>query len=304
MSESINTRQREIGAFQMKKTDYIMRMNENIKEELVKPDDYELPEFTKEVPISSKKSTEGESTIIDYDWPEVKSPSIKIKKIEFRNGEDLTNMFRINARDGADSIAFQYNGNTYVLRKTVKEIAQAIYNAYGRIKGIVEHIIGYLRTVAGSDYTISKIETDTWTFDKRIAKGGINFVDVEKLDGSNKAKLIEMITEKISELHLNSLIIGRFSLNNILLEKDSLKLTDLRRLRVSRRRSFVIDEFKSIMQYLYAIGIASKEEIYVSVATYTGANEKSCNEWYEQKTGKKSLDQIDIVDQIEEEIYC
>ncbi len=287
----------------MKKPDYVMRMNENKKEELVKSDDYELPEFTKEVPVSSKKSTEEGSVRIDYEWGAVNSPSIKVKKIEFREGEDLQNMFRINARDGADSISFVHNGRTYLLRKTVKEIARAIYNAYGRIKGIVEHVIGYLRTVAGSDYTISKVDSESWAFDKRIAKGGINLVDVDNLDSASKSKLMEMVTEKISELHSNSLIIGRFTLNNILLGRDDIKLTDLRRLRVSRRRAYVIDEFKAILQYLYAIGVASKDDIYVSVATYAGANEKSCNEWYEQKTGKKPNEQIDIVDRIEEEIY-
>ncbi|MBN1170014.1 hypothetical protein JXA56_03240 [Candidatus Micrarchaeota archaeon] len=292
----------------MKKTNYTgfhMPDTTEIKQELEigKSEDYDLPEFTKEIPKSSKKSESDSTITIEYEWDQIFSPSIKVKEIEYRSGERLEGLYRINARDGADSISFTHNGTTYILRKTMKEIARAIYNAHGKIHGAIENVIGYLRSVAGMDYIISKIENESWVFDRRIARGPVIHVEVDDLDQKSRTKLIEMITEKISELHANNLIIGRFTLNNILLGKEDMKFTDLRRLRVSRKRSYVIDEFKSILQYLYAVGIASKEDIYVSVATYAAANEKSCNEWYEQKTGKAPEDQIDLVDRIEEDIY-
>ena len=271
--------------------------------EVGKNEDYGLPEFTKEVPKTSKRSESEGSVTVEYEWEQVSSPSIKISRIDYRPGENLEGLYRINARDGADSISFRYNGATYILRKTMREVARAIYNAYGKIHGAIENIVGYLRTVSGSDYTIAKVEHESWVFDKRIARDGINHVEVDDLDRKSRTKLIEMITEKIAELHSNNLIIGRFTLNNILFGKEDMRFTDLRRLRVSRKRSYVIDEFKAILQYLYGVGIASKEDIYVSVATYAAANERSCNEWYEQKTGKQPEDQIDLVDKIEEEIY-
>ena len=308
MAKNINIGQYTEGVQIMKKTDYVgLHMPDYTEKqhelEIGKSDDYELPEFTKEIPVSTKRTEGNDSVTVEYEWGEHDSPSIKIKRIDYRAGEDLSGLYRVNARDGADSISFKHNGTTYILRKTVREVAQAIYNAYGRIRGIVEGIVGYLRTLAGSEYIIAKIEQESWAFDKRISKGSINHVEVDDLDKKSRTKLIEMITEKIAELHTNNLIIGRFTLNNVLFGKDDMKLTDLRRLRLSRKRSYVIEEFKSILQYLYGVGVASKEDVYVSVATYAGANEQSCNEWYEQKTGRRPVDQIDVVDRIEEEIY-
>jgi hypothetical protein len=82
-----------------------------------------------------------------------------------------------------------------------------------------------------------------------------------------------------------------------------MKFTDLRKLRVSRRRAFVIEEFKSILQYLFAIGLATREDIYCSIAYYTARNEEGCNEWFQDKVGKEAPDQLDIVGKIEEEVY-
>jgi len=268
-----------------------------------KQEDYDLPEFSKEVPVSSKKTETADRITVEYEWKDLSSPSIKIRRMDFRKGTALDDLYRISARDGADSICFKHKNTTYILRKTAREIAQALYNAYGKIKGVLENIVGYLRTALGNDYVISKVESECWSFDKRVAKGDVKYVDVEDLDKESRGRLIELVTEKISALHASNLIIGRFSLNNILLNENDMQLTDLRRLRVSRKRSYVIDEFKSILQYLFAVGIASKEDVYCSLACYTAENEKSCDEWYQDKTGNDAGDQLDVVTKLEEEIY-
>ncbi|MFH1520838.1 MAG: hypothetical protein ABID61_04285, partial [Candidatus Micrarchaeota archaeon] len=195
------------------------------------------------------------------------------------------------------------NDTIYIMRKTVREIAEALYNAYGKIKGALEGIIGYLRTLVGTDYVIAKVDGGSWAFDRRIAKNGISYVDVDTLENKNKSKLIEMITEKIADLHSNNIIIGRFTLNNILLGTKDMKFTDLRKLRVSRKKSFVIEEFRSILQYLFAIGVARRDDVYASIAYYATKNEDSCSEWYTEKTGKKPSDSMDIASRIEEEVY-
>jgi hypothetical protein len=292
----------------MKKTEFAELHSLNSSERLQqleagKQDEYDLPEFTKEVPISSKKKESGGRMTIEYEWKESASPTIKIKKLDYRKDNDLTGLYRVAARDGADSISFRYRNSTYILRKTAREIAQALYNAYGKIKGVVESIVGYLRTVLGNDYVISKVDNESWAFDRRIARGDLQYVDVDDLGRENRSNLVEMLTEKISALHSNNLIIGRFTLNNILLSENDLRLTDLRRLRVSRKRSYVIEEFKSILQYLFALGIATREDVYASLALYTAENEKSCEEWYENKTGGKPSEQLDLISCLENEIY-
>lgn len=290
----------------MKKTEYsFVQEAENVLHTLdaSKHDDYDLPEFTKEVPVSSKKKEEGSTVTVEYDWKETKNESIRVKRIDFRKGEDLSDLYRIAARDGADSICFKHNDTVYIIRKTVREIAQALYNAYGKIKGALESIVGYIRTVLGHEYVVARVEGPAWAFDRRISKESVTYVDVDSLDRKCRSKLCEMIAERIAELHATNLIIGRFTLNNILLGDNDVRFTDLRKLRVSRKRSFVIDEFKSILQYLFAIGVASREDVYCAIAYYSAQNEDGCSEWYEEKTGRKAEDQLDIAARIEQDIY-
>jgi hypothetical protein len=292
----------------MKKTEYAI--TQGAEEALhttidsSKLDDYELPVFSKEVPSASRRSVSGETVHVEYEWKDGKSEAVRVKHIDFRKSEDdLTDVYKVSARDGADSICFKHSNTTYIMRKTVKEVAQALYNAYGKVKGALENIVGFLKTMNDNFYVISKAERDSWSFDRRIAKHGISYVEVDSLDRRGKARLTEMITEAMAGLHSSNLIIGRFTLNNVLLHGNEMKLTDLRKLRVSRRRPFVIEEFKSLLQYLFAIGVANREDVYAAIAYYSSQNEAGCNEWYQEKTGKKPADALDVVGKIEEEVY-
>jgi len=268
-----------------------------------KHDESELPEFSKEVPVSTRQTETGGRISVEHEWKETHSDLIRVKRADYRKGEQFADLYRIPARDGVDSVCFSHNNCTYIARKTVGEVAQALYNAYGKIKGAVECVVGYVRTLLGNHYVITKVGQDTWVFDKRMAKHGVNYVDVDNLDGKGKSKLTEMITEKIAELHAGSLIMGRFTLNNILFCGKDMIFTDLRKLRVSRKKAFVIDEFKSVLQYLFAIGVASREDVYASVAYYASINEQGCNDWYHERTGKNAADPLDIVCKVEEEVY-
>jgi hypothetical protein len=291
---------------QMKKTEFSFVQDGGDRLQTIeagKLDDYVLPEFTKEVPVASRRRESNDGISIEYDWKSSNTDVLRVRKIEFRKGTDLSGLYRVAARDGADSITFRHDNTTYILRKTVREIAQALYNAYGKIRGSIENVVGFLRTALGYDYVISKVDYEAWAFDRRIAKGGIHFADVDSLDRPSRSRLVEMIYEKLAELHSSNLILGRFTLNNILLSDKDLSFTDLRKLRVSRRRSFVIEEFKSVLQYLYAIGLATKEDIYAAIAYYTSENEEGCAEWYHDRIGRKPSDQLDIVGRIEHEVY-
>jgi len=292
----------------MKKTEYAEAYKPAAEErqqqlDAGKQEDYALPEFTREVPASSKKHESKDTRTVEYEWKESETQSIRVKRIDFRKDADLGGLYRIAARDGADSICFSHKGSTYILRKTAREIAMALYNAYGKIKGAVENIVGYLRTARGSDYVVSSVDGESWSFDRRIARSNVNYVEVDSLDDTSRRRLVEMVTEKIAELHANNLIIGRFTLNNILLGEEDMKFTDLRKLRVSRRKSFVIDEFTDILQYLFAVGVATRDDIYCSIAYYAAQNEESCSEWYSHKEGRKPSDELDVVTSIEDEVY-
>ena len=122
----------------------------------------------KRYPSSSKKNLSGEDVDVEYEWKETKTEILRIKRIDFRKGEeDLSGHLSGRSRDGADSICFKHNSTTYIMRKTVKEVAQALYNAYGKVKGSLENIVGYLKTVSGNFYVIAKAERDSWAFDRQ-----------------------------------------------------------------------------------------------------------------------------------------
>ncbi|MFH1393310.1 MAG: hypothetical protein ABII71_02765 [Candidatus Micrarchaeota archaeon] len=268
-----------------------------------KQDDYDLPEFTKEVPSTSSKTESGDMVSIRYSWRTAQSPSLKVKKIDYRKGESLEDFYKTNARDGADTICVKHNNAVYILRKTTSEVAQALYRASAKIKAAVEGIVGFLKSLAGNDYVISRVEDGAWSFDWRVARENVNYVELENLDDEHKARLTDMIIEGISNLHSNNLIIGRFSLNNILLHAKGMTISDLRKMRASRRRSFLVDEFRNIMQYLFAIGLVDKGDIYGAVATYCTVNGDGCKDWYQEKTGKTPVDELDMTCTIEKEIY-
>ncbi len=291
----------------MRKTEFVFhREIDKLHEiEAGKYEDYELPEFSKEVPVASRMTFDGNTAVLEHDWKEAPlTQSIRVKRAEFRKSEHgLYDLHRIAARDGTDSITFRYNGSTYILRRTAGEIAKAIYKAYDKIRCGIENIVGCLKTMLGNDYVIAKVDEDSWAFDKRISKANVHYVDVDSLDSRSKSKLCEMAIERITELHRLNLVIGGFSLSNILLGRRNAKLTDLRKLRVSRKRSVLVEEFKSMVQYLLAIGVANKADAYYSVAYYTTHNEGACDEWYSNTVGRKAKDSFEIASRMEQEIY-
>jgi hypothetical protein len=265
-------------------------------------EDYDLPEFSKEVPSSSKRNDGADATTIEYSWRKPQGQALKVRKIEFSKKEMLDDFYKTNVRDGADTICFGHNGATYILRKTTGEVAQALYRAAGKISGLVERVVGYLTSLLRNDYVISRVDGTAWSFDRRITRKYVNHVELDTLQNGNKTKLFDMIIESIASLHSRNMIIGRFNLSNILLLEDRMQLTDLRKLRASRRRSYVVDEFTNIMQYLFAVGVARKEDIYAGVAAYATLNEEGCNEWYKTRTGKEPEEDLDVATLIEQEI--
>ena len=277
-------------------TDKFLELEQSKQEELV------LPAFAREVPLSAKKREKNNIIEVQFTWPHSASTHIRAERIVHRKDENIEELFRIEERDGADCACTSRNGKTYLLRKTTRQIAEALLNAHGKIKGAIEAIVGWLKTVLGSVYVVSKVEQEAWSFDRRIAKNTVKHLDAEDLDAEHKKRFCEIITEKIAELHKGTVVLGNFTLNKVLLTGNSALFTDLRDMRVTRKRSVTVEEFKKMLQYLFALGIAEKADIFYSIAVYAVANEESCNEWYMEKTGKMPQTTYDVTRAIETEI--
>lgn len=268
-----------------------------------KRDETVLPQFSKEVPVSSRQSAHGNSISVQNSWKESRSDRIRAREITFRKSESLSDIHMINARDGVDTVSVRHAGSTYIFRKTTSEIAMAIFNAYSHVQSGLENVVGWLRTMLGSAYIISKPEHSSWSFDRRLARhDNLNYVDPDCLDESQRKNLCDMIIQNIAALHSRRLVLGGFTLNSVLLTNDGVQFTDLRGLRAARRRSFCVEEFKMVMEYLFALGLLKREDMYLAIATYNAANEEGCEEWYAEKSGKPSRDPYEIANRMEAEI--
>jgi hypothetical protein len=293
----------------MKKTEYsdvhIPDAEERQLElDAVKREEPGLPQFAKEVPVSSRKRESGDSVVLTHEWKSSNCDNIRAREMTFRKGEGLSGVYKVNARDGVDTVSVMHGKTVYIFRKTTREVAKAIYNACSRVQGELENIVGWLTTVLGSVYLISRVESSAWSFDRRVARhDNVNYVESDLLDEGEKRNLCELIVQNIARLHSKRLVLGGFTLNSMLFTKDGASFTDLRGLRATRKLSYCVEEFKSMMQYLFARGMMRNEDRYLAIATYHAMNEQACSEWYREKAGRKAKDSLEITDMMEEEIF-
>jgi hypothetical protein len=293
----------------MKKTEYaglkvVDETSLQDKLDSTKHDEQELPKFSKDVPEGSRKKEGSNNITVEYWWKKSNCENVHFKEITYKKTENLEGIFRLNSRDGSDSISLLYNNAVYIFRRTSRQIAKAIYNTYSATREGLENIVGWATTVLGNYYIISKVEKQSWSFDKRLVRNGvINYIETDSMDEDKKKELFDLIIQNIATLHSSGHVLGNFTLNSLLLLNDGLKFTDLRGLREARRLSYGVEEFKSIMQYLFAIGLIESGDAYYSIALYHGANELACEEWYSEKTGIKSTDDLEVTNKMEEEIF-
>jgi len=271
----------------------------SIGSELEKKDESELPAFVKEIPVSFKRREEDEVITVDYNWPALQEDNIKIKKLILRKGEQLEGLYRIYLEKEVDSFTLQYKNAVYVFRKTTEDVAKAIFTATKNVKTGIENIAGYIKTVIGSFFLISKLIVNSWAFDKAISTDGIRLINKEKLTSAQKKRLFDLIVEKLVEINSVGLVLRDFTLNNVLLTNDSIVFTDLRKLRAVKKKPMLVEEFRRTLRYLISAGLGEKEHTYGAVAYYCAAHTKTCETWYNEKNGKDG-DSYSIASAIEE----
>jgi hypothetical protein len=271
-------------------------------------EDNSIPFFSRDLPVSSKEKNNENAISVFYTWGEESGPSefdvLKIKSITFRKDTDLRALHKINSRDGVDSFSLDYDGTTYLLRKTTEEIAKALFNASFKIKGAIESIVGYIATVLGNFYVLSAIEKGSWSFDEKLGSGHVNLVKAESLDEKQKTRLIELSLDSLMQLHRQKLVLGKFSMDNLLLTAKGLVFTDLRKMRLSKKSTFFIDEFISAMRFLFSKGLATKADVTHATMIYAIDLEKECGMWFREQSGKNPDDEFELVSALENRIFA
>lgn len=269
-------------------------------------EDNSIPFFSRDVPSSSKEKSNSETTSISYVWGEDSGPSefdvLKVKSITFRKEEfSLRTLYKLNTRDGLDTFSFNYCGTEYVFRKTKEDVAKALLNASFKIKGAIESIVGHIATVLGNFYVISIVERGSWLFDTTIRK--TNIIKRDSLDNKQKERLVELSLDSLLRLHKQKLILGKFSLNNILITAKGLVFTDLRKMRLSKRSSFFAEEFVSVMKCLFSNGLATKADVTHAAMVYAIDLENECEMWYREQNGRSPTDELELVSSLEKKVF-
>ena len=271
--------------------------------EEAKGDEREIPYYSKEVPESSSTKYEGKMAVVTYNWKNIYETTLKVQEIRYEDGNDLDGLYKVNVRDGADRTAFNYKGKTYIIRKVVKTVAKEIYENAKKVADVVENIIGWLKTVAGNFYIITKLDKEAWVFDKELQAEGIKVLDKDKLSDENKRVLFEQVLEKTADLHLKDYVLGKFSMDSIMLYDNAVLFTDLRMLNETRKLSFLVKEFKRILSVLQSNGFASEEEFAYGVRYYVTENPNACKEWFKEEMKKNPSDDEEIAEKLEEKLY-
>jgi len=275
-------------------------MSGNLSKTITTPK-MEVSEFYKEMPTSVKRIDEDNRVKVSFKWEDQSTSHMQIEYGEYLESEFLPDFYRVNARDGTDTVCAKHLNCEYILRKTGREVAIALLNAHGKISNTLENIVGYLRTVLGNYYIISKISSLFWTFDSRLKRTGMKYVSIEHFDEQHKDRLVEMIIESLSKLHSKSVLLGGVSLNKLLLTDSGVQFSDLREMRVARKKSHTVEEFKNTLRYLFSLGLVKKEQMFYPVAMYLASNEKGCKEW-DQEENETGRDSNEIALRLEREI--
>ena len=233
------------------------------------------------------------------------SPFLRTTSLVFRKSEELDGLFRLRVRDGVDTIVVRLGNAVYLLRKTTGEIAQALLTVSKRIIEYTEDIVGYLNTLAGNVYTISKVTSGSWTFDNQLVENNdvLQYVDSSALNEFQKQKLCGLVQERLLALHSKKLVLCSFTLHNVLFTDNNLLFTDLRDLRIARRQSLLVEDFRKVISYLITAGIATRADVYQAIITYAVAMESACHSWYQERKSSKARDTLALVGELEQAVY-
>ncbi len=273
---------------------------------LLKSEQPLLSKSSSDLPLSSRTAENGDAIEASYVWSSLydNSPFLRVKTVVFRKGEGLEKIYRLRVRDGADTIALRLGAVLYLMRKTTRDVAKALFSAYENLKGHAEEIIGYLETLAGNFYSISKLAAGCWTFNAGLAEAnGLNHLAADELDDRQRQRLFELVCDKVLALHSKNLTLTSFSLDNIIFTDNDAILTDLRQMRSTRKLPVLVDDFIRTLSYLVKTGIATRGDVYQSVISYSVSMQKATGEWYSERKGSNAADALAVVSELEQAAY-
>src|SRR3989338_8685164 len=146
-----------------------------------KQEETALPSFSKEIPSSVKRKEGSDTITIEYKWKTAADAEKRVKQLVFKKGEPFDGLYRMHINKGESTFIYAHKSMVYVFRKTTIEVAEAVLKVAEHIKDSIAEVIGYVKTLVGNIYIISKLAKGSWSFDGDVAKGDIKLANKEDL---------------------------------------------------------------------------------------------------------------------------
>lgn len=268
-----------------------------------KVDDPGLPDFSRNIPVSFKRKEEEDKITIDYKWSGSREGNIKISKLVLISSSPLDRLYRINVENEEEVFTLNHKNEGYVFRKTTSMIANSLLKMQGSLGTFFEMIVGYIQTIKGNIYLISKMIKGSFVFDPMLCSDSVKLLKKEMLNIKERKKLFILICEKVVLLNLSGLTISNFTLSNATITNDGLFISDLRNLRSVKKKSLFVEQYKALLRYLIASGLGDRADAYAATAHYCAAVPAICEEWYKERNkNNRKVNIYDIALLIEKEI--
>ncbi|VVB98003.1 Uncharacterised protein [uncultured archaeon] len=262
-----------------------------------KTEDTGIPQFAKDVPMRTIIKKHGSNITVEHEWSVLGGEYIKIKIASFSGDENLENVHKISVRDGEEVGAFRIANTTYIIRKTSEDVARGLVKTSGRIKASILGAIGYFKTVKGNIYTISKIESDSWTMDKRL---GLKQFSLSALKGGERKKLADLVMEEMLKLYKQGYALRNFNLMDVIVTKRKIVLGNTTAL-IKIGASKTVDNFIGNLKVMVKSGIAQKGDVVYGIALSFSTMKKEYSQWAKEK-GVAEKDDVSVLEKIEDEI--
>lgn len=270
---------------------------QEIKPKFEKHEDINLPVFTKEIPLRTIVKKHGQNVIIEYEWNMLGGECIKINTMKFRDDNNLERIHKINITDGAEVGSFKIAQTTYIIRKTSEEIANELMKTSEKIKESILGVIGYFKTIKGNVYTVSKIDGDGWTLDKRL---GLRNFSLSEIDKAGKKKFADFIIEEMLKLYKQGYGLKNFNLLDIIITRKKIVFGNLSAI-VKLSAAKTVENFIANLKIMIKSGVAQKSDVVYGIIFSFGIMKKEYSEW-SKETGNEGKTEIEVLENMEKSV--
>jgi len=243
----------------------------------------------------------GDTYSIRYSW-KAQDPSVmQVESMEFSD-QNLRYLHIINAKEGSDSVAFTHSGFTYIARRTTLKVAKRLLAYANKVGECVSKVVGYLKTLAGSIYLISRVEKATWSLDSTLSAPHLQGASWQDFDSTHKGRFAELATEMMVKLHKSGHLFSNPVPSEIMLDSKKAFVADPRDIRPARRPHDAVDNFILMLRGLMLRGVDSNGTLFYCLSMYVNSMEEECRAWYKKNKRSTPADLFQVAQELESRV--